>query len=559
MSHKQGKAFAHRQTIKATVFGVFLACSSVTLAQQSDVYARWLINLNQENTSYKNTSWKTFAQGFQLNEVNADLVRKFENDYRRNPDAIVRIMARGQTYLPYILDQVEKRGMPTELALLPAIESAFVYNARSPVGAEGFWQFMPGTARDMGLRNTMDYRATQDAIASTDAALTYLQQMYSMFGAWDLALAAYNWGPGNVQKSVRAAKAAGINPTYESIRLPRETRQYVPKLLAVRNVVAQPDRFNVPLLPYDYTRKLAAAPLGVSLDVNTAANLAGITTEDFRKLNPASPRYLDARMVATVLLPIESIDAFQKNKANWAARSGATPTFTAANPSAAPRATWSAPASKPASSVTVADAKPVFKERSVPAGTDAALSVIETVMPEPLVVPLESSKPFVFKERSTTDALNTTNEQPSEVSIDLATKPNTLEDIQPDPVDANIEMVKDVNLPSTDPTLEAVVNDLAKRSMVESPLEPQAVANTTKLAVKPQTKPVPKPMTKPMPSKTDVAMSTKMVEMGPKKMVIHGPPAKPKTHTVTKGDTLYNIADRYDLTVEELKKIESFD
>jgi membrane-bound lytic murein transglycosylase D len=185
--------------------------------------------------------WERAREGFQLPEVNADIVRKQERLYSSKPEYFKRILDRSHKYLFHIMNEVERRGMPTEIAFLPVVESAFVPTANSPVGAAGLWQFMPATGRHYGLEQTWWYDGRRDIMEATRAALDYLQNLYAQFGDWNLALAAYNWGEGNLARAIARAQAAGLEPTYENIKMPNETRNYAPKLIAVRNILSQPE------------------------------------------------------------------------------------------------------------------------------------------------------------------------------------------------------------------------------------------------------------------------------------------------------------------------------
>ena len=189
--------------------------------------------------------WDNLRKNFRMQEVNSGLVRSHESKFAQNSAYFNRTIQRSTPYMYYITDEVKKRNMPAEVALLPFIESAYVTKARSHVGASGLWQFMPATGRHYGLEQTPLYDGRHDVYAATNAALNYLQYLYGLFGDWSLALAAYNWGEGNVTRAVNRAIAQGLPPTYENLKMPAETRNYVPKLLAVRNLVNNPGAFGL--------------------------------------------------------------------------------------------------------------------------------------------------------------------------------------------------------------------------------------------------------------------------------------------------------------------------
>jgi membrane-bound lytic murein transglycosylase D len=232
------------------------------------------------------TLWARVVAGFALPPVDNDLVRAWERWYAARPDYVERMVERGSHFLFHIVEEVEKRGMPTEIALLPMIESAYNPLAYSSAHASGIWQFIPSTGKHYGLRQTWWYDGRRDVIAATDAALDYLEKLHRMFGDWELALASYNWGEGAVSRALERNRERGRPEEYEHLTLPDETRSYIPKLIAVKNIISDPGRFgleiqDVPNEPYFETITLRR-----HIDVNLAAKLAEIPVDEFRFLNP---------------------------------------------------------------------------------------------------------------------------------------------------------------------------------------------------------------------------------------------------------------------------------
>ncbi|WP_215777395.1 LysM peptidoglycan-binding domain-containing protein [Paludibacterium sp. B53371] len=265
-----------------------------------------------------NNVWERLRQGFQMPEVNDSLIKRQTAYYASHPDAFKRTLSRGHKYLFYILSEVERRGMPTEIALLPMVESAFKPSATSPVGAAGLWQFMPMTGRQYGLEQTWWYDGRRDVTAATNAALDYLQTLYAQFGDWSFALAAYNWGEGNLAKSIARTQAAGLPVTYENVRMPAETRSYVPKLLAIRDLLADPASYGVRLDKFPYKPYFVAVSPGRHMDIDLAARLAGISVSEFMELNPAFNLPVFAYKTGRqMLLPTHAVDRFQANLAKW--------------------------------------------------------------------------------------------------------------------------------------------------------------------------------------------------------------------------------------------------
>jgi membrane-bound lytic murein transglycosylase D len=264
--------------------------------------------------------WGRIRSGYAIPDVSNELVAKHVNWYATRPDYIARTTARASLYLFHVVSELEKRGMPTELALLPFIESAFNPNALSSANAAGMWQFVPGTGRDFNLKQDAFKDERRGILASTDAALTYLQRLYDMFGDWQLALAAYNWGEGSVQKAIKRNQAAGKPTDFESLAdlMPAETRNYVPKLQAVKNIVANPQQFGLSLPLIDNTPYFTAIDKTSDIDLTVAAHLAELSVDEFKALNPQFKRPVIVGDEQTkILLPKENAEKFHLNLAQW--------------------------------------------------------------------------------------------------------------------------------------------------------------------------------------------------------------------------------------------------
>ena len=255
--------------------------------------------------------WVRVRGGFAMPDLDNDLVRKWEQWYATRPDYVERMTARGGRYLFHIVEEVERRGMPVELALLPFIESAFNPQAMSHARAAGMWQFMPMTGKDFELKQNLFRDDRRDVLASTRAALDYLQQLHQMFGDWHLALAAYNWGQGNVLRAIKRNERAGLPTDYERLRMPDETRNYVPKLQAVKNIVLRPDAFALALPALENHPFFLSVPIERDIDVALAARLAGLSLEEFQQLNPQMNKpVILAAGTPQVLLPYDNANIF---------------------------------------------------------------------------------------------------------------------------------------------------------------------------------------------------------------------------------------------------------
>lgn len=272
-----------------------------------------------EAIPFENDLWLRIRSGYAMPDIDSTFTTKYENWYASRPAYVQRMTARSQRYLYYIVGEVEKRGMPTEIALLPMIESAYNPTAYSRSHASGIWQFVPATGRYFGLQQNWWVDNRRDVTAATDAALTYLQKLHEMFGSWDLALAAYNAGEGTVGRAISRNKRRGLPTDYQSLKLPAETRAYVPKLLAVKNIVNYPEKFGLRLNPVPNQAYFAEIEAPEQIDTKLIAELAGISLEEFNALNPSYNRPVVASKGGehSLLLPIPATERFQTNLTSY--------------------------------------------------------------------------------------------------------------------------------------------------------------------------------------------------------------------------------------------------
>ena len=253
--------------------------------------------------------------GLALGDFRQTRIDREADWFARNPEFIERVFTRASPYLQYIVSQVEARGMPMELALLPIIESAFEPYAYSRARAVGLWQFMTLTGSRFSLKQDWWYDGRRDVVAATQAALDYLQYLHDMFdGNWLLAIGAYNCGEGNVARAIRNNKRAGKRTDFWNLRLPAETRGYVPRLLAMTRIVANPGRYGLSIEGIPDEPYFLRVETGGQISMEVAAQLAGVTTEDMYELNPAYHRWAtDPTGPHFLLVPVESADVFQQN------------------------------------------------------------------------------------------------------------------------------------------------------------------------------------------------------------------------------------------------------
>ncbi|GAP34626.1 transglycosylase SLT domain-containing protein [Piscinibacter sakaiensis] len=274
------------------------------------------VRIDAEDRAARTDLWERMRSGFAMPELETELVRDSERWYATRPDYVQRMTERGSRYLFHILEEVERRKMPTELALLPFIESAFNPQAMSSAKASGMWQFIPSTGRFFDLKQNVFRDDRRDVLASTRAALDYLQKLHGMFGDWHLALAAYNWGEGSVQRAIARNEKAGLPTDYLSLRMPNETQQYVPKLQAVKNIVRSPQRYGLALPPLENHPYFLSVGIERDIDVALAARFAGMGVEEFKTLNPQMNKpVILAAGTPQVLLPYDNANEFVRRHA----------------------------------------------------------------------------------------------------------------------------------------------------------------------------------------------------------------------------------------------------
>lgn len=258
--------------------------------------------------------WDRIRRGYAMPNLDNDLVRDREQWYAKHPDYIFRMTERSRKYLFHIVEELELRNMPTELALLPFVESAFNPQAVSSARAVGIWQFMPATGKTFELKQNAFRDDRRDVLASTRAALDYLHKLYGMFGDWHLALAAYNWGEGSVGRAVAKNQRVGLAVGYSDLNMPMETRFYIPKLQAIKNIVSKPEAFGKPLPVIDNHPYFQSVTIHRDIDVALAARLAEVSLDDFKALNPSINRpVIMAAGTPQILLPWDNAEIFQSN------------------------------------------------------------------------------------------------------------------------------------------------------------------------------------------------------------------------------------------------------
>ena len=261
--------------------------------------------------------WDRIRDRLKLPALANPRVSSHEAAFASEPEYLARIVERSRRYLYHIVEEVEKRGMPMEIALLPIVESAFNPNAYSRARASGIWQFMPSTGKNYGLQQNWWHDERRDVHAATGAALDYLQSLHRRFNSWELALASYNSGEGRVGRAIAYNRARGLPTDFSNIQLPAETRNYVPKLIAVRNIVRNPERFGLTLAFIPNKPYFTVVSTDKHIDLKRAAEFAEIPVDEFQALNPAFNRpVITARETRSILIPAETADIFRAKLEN---------------------------------------------------------------------------------------------------------------------------------------------------------------------------------------------------------------------------------------------------
>jgi len=277
------------------------------------------VTFDEEAASNNSDIWARIRAGFSIPPLDSPLVEREARWFANNPEYMQRMMERASLYLYYIVEEVEKRGMPMEIALLPAIESAYKANAYSRARASGLWQFIPSTGRLYGLKANWWYDGRRDVQASTQAALDYLEKLYNDFdGDWHLALAAYNAGEGRVMRARAQNRRKGKPDSYTDLKqLKAETRHYVPKLMAMASIVADPAKYDVQLADIPNEPYFARVETGSQVDLGIVAKLVDLSVDDLQDINPGYRRWAtDPNGPHHLLVPADKKEALLEGLSN---------------------------------------------------------------------------------------------------------------------------------------------------------------------------------------------------------------------------------------------------
>jgi membrane-bound lytic murein transglycosylase D len=484
-------------------------------------------------------------RGFSMPNINSELVLHHQQWYLNRPDYLRRMITRSSRYLHFIIVELDKRGMPLEIALLPMVESAYNPTAYSRSHASGLWQFVPATGKQYNLEQNWWVDERRDIVQSTGAALDYLQYIYELHGDWHLALASYNWGEGAVDRAIKKNAAQGLPTDYLSLRMPEETRNYVPKLQALKNIFSNPniladlDMLGVPMRPY-----FATVTNSGNIDVKLAAKLAEMPVQEFVALNPSHNRAV-IRSETPMVIPADKLETFAHN-------------LEAHEESDKPLSSWQAytlrPGEKleevaPRFGMTVAGLKALNGlQGRMRVASGATLLVAGEGGDEPEAMGLKAlpeGQPLVFA-------------APALQAEKPAAEKSTAE--KPAPGAGTRTSTHEVRKGET---LSAIARRYGM-SLAELKRLNKLRSNTakygTRLTVTSSTQASASTRVKTeIASKETPAKSKETPAKGKPTRAASGPTtaaaAAPRTHTVRRGETLSSIAQRYDMSVGELKKL----
>lgn len=258
--------------------------------------------------------WPSITQHYQLPSIKTPLVAQQTTVYASGVNHFQAVLSNAKPYLYFIVQELKRRNMPVELAFLPIIESSYSPRTLNGLNPAGLWGLMPVAAKHLNLVRDEFKDERRDVIRSTQAALDLLQELYKQFGDWNLALAAYNWGPGNVSRALGNNAKRKVSNTYDNLTMPRETQIFVPKLFALRDIIARPEAYKITLPDIPDAPYFDVIPVTQTMDVKVVAELADMTLTDFINLNPGLNRaVVVAGANATILLPIEQAKKFRAN------------------------------------------------------------------------------------------------------------------------------------------------------------------------------------------------------------------------------------------------------
>ena len=504
-------------------------------------------NYSSSNGQQKDV-WERIRKGLKMPDLQDDRVEYWTNYYAARP-ASVQIMAqRSSKYIHYITQELERRNMPTELALLPFVESAYNAKAVSSAKAAGLWQFIPSTGTHYNLTQDWWKDERRDPVQSTHAALNYLSYLHGFQdNDWHLALASYNWGEGAVKRARERNASTGLGTDYLSLKMPKETRDYVPKLQAFENIIRNPARYGIklPHVPdQPYFEKVSNTH---DIDLDVAARLAEISVEEFRELNPSFQRsvLLDEH-ASQILLPKHKVTAFKRNLKNYQGELSAWEGYTPA-----PGESLASIADKHGISLDKLKSLNGYGSKQSVALSSRTLMVPRNSGASAGIAPNDIMAPAINTAAPAMLASNDNVARPSAMSPTVPArasapvpsavytkKPGVAAALAARNIDPLVDIINSGNHASLTAGVRAVPVAASKAAIPATVSRPAvytrpAVAAVAQTPAKPAVRTA--SLTKPAPK----AEAKKKVS----------------AHKVVKGDTLYSLAKRYNTSVQDLKAL----
>ncbi|MDO4441209.1 MAG: LysM peptidoglycan-binding domain-containing protein [Moraxella sp.] len=472
--------------------------------------------------------WDRIRRGYRMGETNNARIEAQKSWFYSRQSYLDRLTARASRYLHHTVTEAERRGIPTELALLPIIESSYDPSATSNAAAAGLWQFIPSTGRIYGLNQSTGYDGRRDVIESTRAAYDFLTSLYNQFGSWELALAAYNAGPGRVSRAIKANEAAGLPTDYWSLNLPTETMNYVPRFIAVSQIVAAPSSYGVSLPAIANHTHFRTVPVNYGVSLQEISGVTGVTFDELRLLNPALTNFMvDSAGPNRIVIP-DSLDSSIDAKLSALTGYGYGGDYVATAPAQSTQ--YVLPNS--GASTNTSSQNQLMQSNTLPT-TIAQVTANNTIVQEPPLTQEERDFIAAQIQSTTPDAVQAVNPNDGNIKLDaLQTAQSVLEARgQTKTLSYSAPATTRNALPIPNPVLEPV----APPPVIDD--TPTPVATTTPLVA---TQPA-APKATPKPA----AAATKPKE-APK------PKPAPESYTVKAGDTLTGIAAAHNLSVSQL-------
>jgi len=504
-------------------------------------------NYSSSNGQQKDV-WERIRKGLKMPDLQDDRVEYWTNYYAARP-ASVQIMAqRSSKYIHYITQELERRNMPTELALLPFVESAYNAKAVSSAKAAGLWQFIPSTGTHYNLTQDWWKDERRDPVQSTHAALNYLSYLHGFQdNDWHLALASYNWGEGAVKRARERNASTGLGTDYLSLKMPKETRDYVPKLQAFENIIRNPARYGIklPHVPdQPYFEKVSNTH---DIDLDVAARLAEISVEEFRELNPSFQRsvLLDEH-ASQILLPKHKVTAFKRNLKNYQGELSAWKGYTPA-----PGESLASIADKHGISLDKLKSLNGYGSKQSVALSSRTLMVPRNSGASAGITPNDIMAPAINTAAPAMLASNDNVARPSAMSPTVPARasapvPSAVYTKKPDVAAAlaarNIDPLVDIINSGNNASLTAGVRAVpvaASKAAIPATVSRPAVYTRPAVAAVAQTPAKPAVRTASLTKPAPKAEAKKKVS----------------AHKVVKGDTLYSLAKRYNTSVQDLKAL----